>query len=223
MNAIRATLVGLALVVSQIIASAMPNEWATVRLPEQGGSGVAIWTSKEKTYFLTAGHCKNENPIRIQFGVQSGKRVSATKRWVAVNRDRDLALIEMAHGPVPSVAPVASSFSGVEVFSWGHDGMVWPKVGYKINIFKSDLRTHWTREAPKEGRSGGPLLNDQGEVIGICQGYTMDANRHGVYASLRNIHDFLKECNHAWLIQGEKPKEAMPSERPLPKPLKSPV
>lgn len=225
MNAIRVVVVlALAAIFAGFVVSANPpNEWATVRLPDQGGSGVAIWTSKEKTYLLTAGHCFNENPIRIQFGVQSAKRVSATKRWVAVNKQRDLALIELSTGPVPSVAPIALLFSEKEAYSWGHDGMCWPKVGYKVKIKSSDARTTWTYDPPKEGRSGGPLLNSKGELIGICQGYVISRPHDGVYASLQNIHEFLKECNHAWLIKGEGPKGAMPLEKPSPNLLLKPL
>jgi hypothetical protein len=47
-----------------------------------------------------------------------------------------------------------------------------------------------TSGAPVEGRSGGGLFNDKGELIGVCFAADYEGNK-GLYAGLDSIHEML--------------------------------
>ena len=49
-------------------------------------------------------------------------------------------------------------------------------------------------EIPAEGRSGGPLVDDSGKLIGICSG---GDNKHGYYTHINEILDFVNSSGIA--------------------------
>jgi len=60
-----------------------------------------------------------------------------------------------------------------------------------------ELAYFWeTKLAPKQGRSGGPLLNTQGEVIGLC---AASKDNVGYYAHLDEIQVALQVAGFNWL------------------------
>lgn len=217
MNALLRYLLALgALTIATLVSALPPNEWGVVKLPDQGGSGVIVYSDRNHTYLLTAAHCYNNNPVKIHHPVAQAKTIPhVTKHWMAIDKDKDLALLRMDIGLSPAVVPIASSSNDRKAYSIGYDQMTWPAVKAKATISATGSRVTETLEPPVPGRSGGGLINEKGELIGICQGIDVRTNR-GVYASLTCIHRFLSECKHEWLIQGEKRKVETPLLPPLP-------
>ena len=54
--------------------------------------------------------------------------------------------------------------------------------------------------SPRGGRSGGGLMSNGGELIGICSRGGMD---HGYWSSLRQIHRFLKEEGFGFVLESQ--------------------
>ncbi len=52
------------------------------------------------------------------------------------------------------------------------------------------------------GRSGGPLLDKRGDLIGVCSGTTPEK---GYYCHIDEIHAWLKKSGYAWLCEEPKP------------------
>lgn len=57
--------------------------------------------------------------------------------------------------------------------------------------------------APGEGRSGGPLVDQRGYLIGICNGRRGD--KKGYYLYIGEIHDALRKNGLAFLYEDKKP------------------
>jgi len=55
---------------------------------------------------------------------------------------------------------------------------------------------------PAEGRSGGPLVDKHGNLIGICNG---KRGRKGYYLFVGEIHKALQTPAFRWLYQDRKP------------------
>ena len=74
------------------------------------------------------------------------------------------------------------------------------RVGSKQAIRPPDrgLTFYWeTDHLPERGRSGGPLLDGHGRVIGLCEAAR---GSHGYYTHLDEILAALKRGGHGWLV-----------------------
>jgi S1-C subfamily serine protease len=56
--------------------------------------------------------------------------------------------------------------------------------------------------APAVGRSGGPLVDDRGYLIGVCSG---TRGGKGYYVSVAEIHEALGRKKLGWLADGKRP------------------
>lgn len=80
----------------------------------------------------------------------------------------------------------------------------------------------------KEGESGGPLVNDRGELVGVTQGYRPET-RQGIYVSLSEVKDFLARHELLAKVLASAPRDPIakppdttttkPPEKPPAKPL----
>src|SRR5262245_39251362 len=57
-----------------------------------------------------------------------------------------------------------------------------------------------TRHPPVQGRSGGPLIDQRGYLMGICSG---TENQRGYYTYILPIHSALSGAGFGWLVDGE--------------------
>ncbi|HEY2784807.1 MAG TPA: hypothetical protein VGJ05_07510, partial [Fimbriiglobus sp.] len=76
-------------------------------------------------------------------------------------------------------------------------------IGTRIKkISQTDLARFWETEDPhKAGRSGGPLLDKEGRVIGICSANTTLPNsRHGYFTHLDEIEVWMQKNGYDWLF-----------------------
>jgi S1-C subfamily serine protease len=171
------------------------------------GSGVVVGRNGPFVYILTAHHLLDRaKGIEIAvYSARSYPRVEKTytsAELLAVSPDSDLALLRLATRDAlpelrictPSQAPEGKDFV---VLTVGCDGgaptCAVDRVKEKKRVQKGKEEGSafcWeTGVAPKAGRSGGPLLDREGRLIGVCSGAN---DGKGYYAHLEEIQRFLK-------------------------------
>ena len=154
----------------------MPLPQAPAQRRERGqGSGVIF---QADGLILTNAHVV-EKSDRVTVGLQSGQRVEG--KVVGLDRLTDLAVVKLnGSGPWP-VAPLGNS-DALQVGDWaiavgnpfGLDNTVTLGIisnlnrkASKLGITDKRLDLIQTDAAINPGNSGGPLLNAEGEVVGI--------------------------------------------------------
>jgi serine protease Do len=197
---------------------------ATVRVvaPDSSaiGSGVIVQQSGAFVYIITAAHLveKTETAEVAVYSAQSlpkPAKVYAKAQVIARSQGPDLALLRLVtRDPMPGVLPIlppgkelADKFAAL---TCGLDADKVPAcwtdtVNGKKAIRKpsGEMSTVWELERePNPGRSGGPLLDKRGFVIGIGSGRSAGK---GYYVHLDEIHRFLKQNDALRLL--EAPKE----------------
>ncbi len=195
---------------------------ATVRIVNRTqrseGSGVIIGRKEKAFYILTAGHLV-ERAERLQIATFSADsypepaKVYTKAKVVARTKDmRDLALIRLtvddgSPGSLPlcpaRLLPKDKEFDALSVGCGVAKAPVC--ILEKVKDAKPIRRTEKVQpalfwEAASEqtpGRSGGPLIDRQGRVIGIASG----VNRgKGYYSHASEIHRWLKSSAFDFLI-----------------------
>ncbi len=195
---------------------------ATVRIVNRTekieGSGVVIGRKDKAVYLLTAAHFLNR-PTRLEISTFSADsyprpaKVHDKAEVVARTRDlRDLALLRLTtDDPPPDSLPLCSlglvpkkdEFAALSVGC----GVARAPVCLLEKVTAARLvrrgekgksALFWeTAAAQMSGRSGGPLLDRRGHVLGIASG----ANRgKGYYCHITEIHRWLQATDFAFLI-----------------------
>lgn len=138
--------------------------------------------SKGSGFFITPqGDVATNNHVvegadRIFVHTRDGRRFKAT--LAGVDAEADLALLKVDHGTGQSFVPLkwgnsAALRPGESVFAIGNPyGFGWSVNGGQVS---GERRSSGTRHVPflqtdvaiNPGNSGGPLLNSQGEVVGV--------------------------------------------------------
>ncbi|CAN5613371.1 hypothetical protein BH11PLA2_BH11PLA2_46070 [soil metagenome] len=188
------------------------------------GSAIAIANKDNFTWALTAYHVVRESSqIDAQFygkakypaHLRSQNGVSV----VARNPTIDVALIKIpmaADVEAPTVLPLLPPGQRpkqfpVPVLAVGCDDGFSPKCFGDQILSKrlirrpeSQIAFFWETESPpREGRSGGGLIDEKGNVIGIC---SARQDGRGSYTHLDEIHAWLKKEGQEWLWTDNKPK-----------------
>jgi S1-C subfamily serine protease len=189
------------------------------------GSGVIVGRDKLFVYVLTAQHVvKGADRLLISTYAEKpypeADKVNRDAQVVAELKDakdiRDLALVRMPDDGMFGVLPICPvsdipKGEGFQVLSCGCSEANAPtcqvnKVsGSKRFVLKAGDTPasfwEWLADVPK-GRSGGPLIDKRGYVIGICSGTTK--NGKGYYSRPEEIHRFLEENSFEWLAPRKK-------------------
>jgi serine protease Do len=165
-------------------------------IPGMGsGSGFVVTASSGKKFIATNAHVcmKNDNVLFIQFTLGT---VTYVEKSVVVDYAADLCLVSLADQSRPSLPVTATAEDGEHVFAVGHPrgkGLTATegnainqepsKVGYEVEFCSVEggemeqgmfgefcvrtLPSLLTNAVIHPGNSGGPLVNDKGEVVGI--------------------------------------------------------
>jgi hypothetical protein len=74
-------------------------------------------------------------------------------------------------------------------------------IGKRFKRSGAELAILWETEKPQEeGRSGGPLLDEHGRVIGVCLAYDK-VSGHGRFVHLDEIQAWMKKNGFAWAVE----------------------
>ncbi len=151
---------------------AQQKEDTPASTPRVTGSGTGFWVDTNR--IATSWHVvKNASNIRVT----DAKGESHTARVVAENVEHDLAVLRIAGAEWPTHLKIASGEAGLgaEVFTIGFPQTeimgVKPKLATGVISsrfgLRDDPRTYQISVPVQSGNSGGPLINQQGEVVGV--------------------------------------------------------
>jgi S1-C subfamily serine protease len=194
---------------------------ATVRVVNEGeqteGTGVVIRQSEAFVYVLTAAHLVGRAEA-VEVSIFSSKsypqpeKVVKRAAVVARAKEADLALLRFERrDQVVAVVPLCrpESIPKDKEFpalltgcaQGGAPSLVEEVVRKKLvrKPNATDATAMWEvgGETPK-GRSGGPLIDRQGYVLGLCSG---TSGQKGYYVHIDEIHGFLRENGFRWLLE----------------------
>jgi hypothetical protein len=175
------------------------------------GTGTIIDSQQGEALVLTCGHLFRDmspnSPISIEVferGVPVAYRGELIHHEI---EEKDIGLVVFRPRKPVDVAPVVSRGRGVnegqKVFSVGCDHGQLPSVRdslvTKLNryIGASNIETSG---APVQGRSGGGLFNDQGELVGVC--YAADGQLdEGLYCGTEVLYEQITKLGLERLIE----------------------
>ena len=160
-----------------------------------GGSGFLIDT---KGYIITNAHVlKGSGAVVVN---SKGQEFNAT--IAKIDMEKDLAILKIndqdyeALPSIPYIIRKSNSDLGEQIFTLGYprndivygEGYVSARTGYK-----SDSLTYQIQISANPGNSGGPVFNNNGEVIGVLS--TRQAQAEGVAFAVksRNIYRMVDE------------------------------
>ncbi|MBT4866057.1 MAG: hypothetical protein HON53_13205 [Planctomycetaceae bacterium] len=172
------------------------------------GSGTIIDSRPGRTVVLTCGHIfrhlTDESSVEVDVfkGDQAETYVGKVLRF---DLESDVGLLTIASDIALSKSLVAAvdvrQLPNDRVFSIGCGGGEKPtRQDIRVTRLNPYLGPHNLEcsRAPIQGRSGGGLFNEKGEVIGVCFAADPDPNRKcGLYAGLKAIHALLNKEDSA--------------------------
>jgi S1-C subfamily serine protease len=198
---------------------------ATVRIKTAAGegSGVIVGNNRGVVYILTANHVVDPAE-RLE--VETFSRASYPRpetafreaRVVAQSKEQDLALVRLVSKDAlpaclsvcpPAAVPQDKEFAALSVgcAAGKAPSCSAEKVRGKKRVQRPGEKapvTAWEMaRPPQEGRSGGPLIDGRGRVIGICSGA---GDGKGYYCHAEAIHRFLKLNGVDFLYEGDGEK-----------------
>ena len=177
------------------------------------GSGTVISSRPGKTVILTCGHIfrhlDNKSKIEVDF-INSGQPVEHVAKVQKYDIESDLGVIVVATENAVPVAPIASRVAapaiGDSVAGIGCSGGELPtERDIEVTAIDRYIGPHNVEctGLPVQGRSGGGLFNNLGEIVGVCIAADRD-RRRGLYSGLFAIHGILDECGMTSLYQPEQ-------------------
>jgi S1-C subfamily serine protease len=160
-----------------------------------------------------------------QYYSDRAKRLGIPGKVIAVSKSTDLAIVQIDKVPEGIKAiplALASPEPGETIHSIGNAGKSGALWGYVKGTVRQVYKKKWqaalseTRKITFEahvietdsptnpGDSGGPLLNDKGELVGVTQGGAVNAQLVSYFVELREVRALLK-VREVKAIVGDKP------------------
>ncbi len=193
-------------------------------------TGTVIHSVDGESLVLTCGHVFRDSngtgEITAEYGFADGQIKVATGELLFYDADaRDIGLVAISTGT--NIAPVELAkvdfpvVNNTEIFSIGCDQGNPPSIRHSKlkNRAKYDgVIKYEIFGRPVNGRSGGGLFTNNGQLIGVCNAAVVDVDE-GVYVALDTIHWQLDKVNLAHLFPSEKvndratPSAALPASR----------
>jgi putative serine protease PepD len=209
----------LATSVTSLIAAEVPEavrdlgKAATVKVisdtDQQFGSGVVIGQGGSHTYLLTACHIV-PTAKKVDVKVPGGKTYTA--EVLERSPETDLAVLRL---PTATGMPSPLKLATSRVKPMNSISIGWEK-GDAPTVLDESLKGKVKLKKPGEtnavlcwevgrkpasGRSGGPLLDESGLVLGIASGHD---GATGYYVHIEAIHSFLAHKGLKWLTEEER-------------------
>jgi len=198
--------------------------WIVVEMPEGTSRGSGVLVDLENRLVITNFHVvgdqrdahvffpsmKDGRPIaERKFYLDKIEELSLKGRVIAVDRKRDLAIIQIPSVPegVPAIEIAPESVSpGAEVHSLGNPGstdVLWAYTSGRVRaVYRKQFRTGAgehdftvveTSSPINAGDSGGPVVNAQGQLVGISQAMDPKARLVSYCVDVTEIQGFLSE------------------------------
>lgn len=169
------------------------------------GTGTIIDARQGEALVITCGHIfretKGKGPVTVELfePTASGVRPAGqfTGQVISYDLDRDIGLVSIRPDRAVAVAPVAPTGCPLERgdrvtsvgCSNGADPTVMSTRITSLGRYQGPPNIQ-AAGAPVEGRSGGGLFNEDGQLIGICYAADYEGNE-GLYAALDSIQNEL--------------------------------
>lgn len=185
-----------------------------IRITDQGGtnlgSGTVIQSKSGHTLILTCGHIfrhfRDDSLVEVDV-FQGGKKETFVGKHIQHDLNLDLGLISIASdNPLPFARVAGGSYQvekGAAVVSVGcGQGNIPTQQKHlvtQLNRYKGPATIECTG-VPVQGRSGGGLFNQNGEVVGVCMAAD-EKGRRGLYVGLPAVQGFLKSTGQMELLQ----------------------
>jgi S1-C subfamily serine protease len=169
------------------------------------GTGTIIDARQGEALVITCGHLFRENkgqgPVSVEMfeatpaGLRTVDKVPG--QVISYDLERDVALVAIRPGREVTVARVAAPQTAIDRgdrvinvgCSNGQDPTALASRITSLNRYQGPPNIQ-ASGAPVEGRSGGGLFNQKGELIGVCFAADHEGNE-GLYAALKAIQDEL--------------------------------
>lgn len=195
----------------------------TSNAENQTSTGTGVYVDADKRLLLTNAHVVGDSRKAVVFfpTEKDGKLAVRRKHYlsnilklgiqgdvVAVDRKRDLALIELPRTPegVQAIEMAEDSTApGEKVALVGNPGdseILWVYTSGTVRAvyqkkFKSEHGEHdflalETQSPIKPGDSGGPIVNDQGKLVGLAQSFSPKSELISFCVDVTEIRSFLK-------------------------------
>lgn len=106
---------------------------------------------------------------------------------------RALPLADASASPGQNVHSIAGHTIGSDslwTYSTGHVRQIVRGVlanGYEATVLESDMATN-------QGNSGGPVCNDQGEIVAVVEGHSTQARLISIYVELTSLAEYLGDA-----------------------------
>jgi hypothetical protein len=186
------------------------------------GTGTIIDTNQGEALIVTCGHVFRDSSgkgrIAVDvFGDQQPQTVNGT--LISYDLERDLGFVAIPASSRLTAVPVAPAGfrfeNGQPVFSVGCDRGGDPSVrtskitGIDRYVGPPNIEV---AGQPVEGRSGGGLFSDRGQLIGVCNAAD-PADNEGIFASLPAIHWELDRIGQRRIYRPTETQVAQPTSR----------
>ena len=191
---------------------------ATVKLRVEDPKGIShatgtvIHSHQGEYLVMTCGHVFREagwdGEISAEYGFADSKKKTAPGQLIFFDADaRDIALVAIRTSdmidPVKIAPPQSIIEPGNSIFSLGCDHGDDPTIRHsriKNRAAYDGAIKYDIFGRPVDGRSGGGLFNDRGELIGVCNAAAVEVDE-GIYTALDTLYWQLAKVNLEHLFE----------------------